>query len=159
MRLTQWTDYALRVLMYCAAHEQRDAVPTIAEIAQAHDISRSHLMKVVMTLSAQGWLSTSRGRGGGLRLLKPAQQIVIGDVVRQMEEDFTLVECFNPSGNTCRIDARCHLKGVLAQALAAYLAVLDGVTLADLVQPGRPQARVSLASILRPQRKVAKAEV
>jgi DNA-binding transcriptional MocR family regulator len=74
MRLTQWTDYSLRVLMYCAATQGRDALPTVSEIAQAHGISRSHLTKIVMTLAAQGWLETSRGRGGGLRLLRPADR-------------------------------------------------------------------------------------
>jgi Rrf2 family nitric oxide-sensitive transcriptional repressor len=149
MRLTQWTDYALRVLMYCATHQQRDTVPTIAEIAQAHGISRSHLMKVVMELSAMGWLSTTRGRGGGLRLMLPPAQIVIGEVVRQMEEDFRIVECFNPETNTCRLDRVCRLKGTLNQALKAYMAVLDGVTLADLVAPGRSVSTVPLTAVKR----------
>jgi Rrf2 family transcriptional regulator, nitric oxide-sensitive transcriptional repressor len=149
MRLTQWTDYALRVLMYCATHEQRDAAPTIAEIAEAHGISRSHLMKVVMELSAKGWLSTTRGRGGGLRLMQPASQIVVGEVVRQMEEDFRLVECFNPDSNTCRIDGLCRLKGTLHQALQAYMQVLDGVRLADLVTPGTGVSVVPLTKVKR----------
>ncbi len=149
MRLTQWTDYALRVLMYCASHQQREAAPTIAEIAQAHGISRSHLMKVVMELSAKGWLSTTRGRGGGLRLVRPASQIVIGEVVRQMEEDFRLVECFSPDSNTCRIDGVCQLKGKLHQALQAWMAVLDGVTLAELVTPGTTESTVSLSHVKR----------
>ena len=100
MRLTQWTDYALRVLMYCASHQQREHAPTIAEIAEVHGISRSHLMKIVMELSAKGWLSTTRGRGGGLRLVQDPSQIVVGEVVRQMEEDFTLVECFSTEGSS-----------------------------------------------------------
>ena len=133
MRLTQWTDYALRVLMYCAAHQDREAAPTIAEIAEAYGISRSHLMKVVMALSAKGWLATTRGRGGGLRLVLPPAEIVVGEVVRQMEEDFTLVECFNPQGSSCRLDGNCRLKGVLWDALQAYMAVLNGVRLSDLV--------------------------
>lgn len=133
MRLTQWTDYALRVLMYCAVHEGRETAPTIAEIASEHKISRSHLMKVVMTLAAHGWLSTTRGRGGGLRLLQPATQIPIGEVVRQMEGDFDLVECFNPLNNDCQLVSNCGLKGTLAKALQAYMQVLDEVTLADVV--------------------------
>lgn len=133
MKLNQSTDYALRVLMYCAAHERREQAPTIAEIAQAHDISRSHLMKVVMKLSALGWLATTRGRGGGLRLLRPADQVIIGQVVRQMEEDFTMVECFKPQQSNCRIQGSCRLQGALAQALASYLQVLDGMTLAQMV--------------------------
>jgi Rrf2 family transcriptional regulator, nitric oxide-sensitive transcriptional repressor len=149
MRLTQWTDYALRVLMYCATHAEREAAPTIAEIAEVHHISRSHLMKIVMALSAKGWLSTTRGRGGGLRLVQDPSQIVVGEVVRQMEEDFTLVECFSTEGRSCTIDGRCRLKGVLADALQAWMRVLDEVTLAELVAPGTGVSAVPLTSIKR----------
>ena len=135
MRLTNWTDYTLRVLMYCAASEGRASPVTISEIAQAHAISRSHLTKIVMDLSARGLLETTRGRGGGLRLLKPAKEIVLGDVVRSTESDFTMVECFDPGTNQCRLTTHCGLKGVLNAALQAYLQVLDGVTLADLLAP------------------------
>ncbi|WP_439517533.1 Rrf2 family transcriptional regulator [Hydrogenophaga sp.] len=140
MRLTQWTDYSLRVLMYCAASEQREQPATVGEIAEAHGISRSHLTKIVMTLSGQGLLETTRGRGGGLRLLKPANTIVLGEVVRQSESDFTLVECFDAEHNTCRLDGHCRLKSALREAMDRYLEVLDGVTLADLVAPA-PGAR------------------
>ena len=135
MRLTQWSDYSLRVLMYCAACAQRDTPATISEIAEAHGISRSHLTKIVMTLSGMGLLETTRGRGGGLRLLKPAQDIVLGAVIRQTETDFTLVECFDNDHNTCRLNGYCRLKGALQTAMDSYLAVLDGVTLADLIAP------------------------
>ena len=135
MRLTNWSDYSLRVLMFCAACTEREQPATISEIAEAHGISRSHLTKIVMTLSGMGLLETTRGRGGGLRLLKPAQEIVLGDVIRQTETDFTLVECFDKEHNSCLLDGRCRLKGAFQQAMAAYLAVLDGVTLADLVAP------------------------
>ncbi len=135
MRLTQWTDYSLRVLMFCAATQERAGLPTVGEIAQAHSISRSHLTKIVMTLATQGWLETLRGRGGGLRLLRPAAEIRVGEVVRQAEADFHLVECFDTAANTCRMGGHCRLQGVLEQAMDAYLAVLDGVTLADLVAP------------------------
>jgi len=154
MRLTQWTDYALRVLMYCATHKQRESAPTIAEIAEAHGISRSHLMKVVMELSAKGWLSTTRGRGGGLRLVQDPSQIVIGEVVRQMEEDFRLVECFNPDSNTCRIYGLCRLKGTLQGALKAYMQVLDGVSLADLVASVASVSAVPLSQVKRGRPKV-----
>ena len=133
MKLTSWTDYSLRVLMYCAASQGRAQPVTITEIAQAHQISRSHLTKVVVELSNQGLLATTRGRGGGLRLLKPAKDIALGDVVRQTETDFTMVECFDPAHNDCRLTGHCRLKGVLDQALQSYLKVLDRVTLADLV--------------------------
>lgn len=149
MRLTQWTDYALRVLMYCATHEQRETAPTIAEIAQAHGISRSHLMKVVMELSAKGWLSTTRGRGGGLRLMQAPSAIGVGEVVRQMEEDFGLVECFKTEGSSCQLDGRCRLKGVLAEAMQAWMRVLDGVTLADLVAQPPSESVIAVHRIQR----------
>ena len=142
MRLTQWTDYSLRVLMYCAATQARETLPTVGEIALAHGISRSHLTKIVMTLSANGLIETTRGRGGGLRLLQPAAQIRLGDVVRQTEADFQLVECLDSAANTCRMGGRCRLQTVLAEAMHAFLTVLDGVTLADLVRPeGTAQVR------------------
>ena len=134
MRLTNWTDYPLRVLMYCAASQGRDQPVTISEIAQAHGISRSHLTKIVMQLSAKGLLETTRGRGGGLRLLKPAADIVLGDVVRDTESDFFVVECFDRETNTCRLSTHCVLKGVLFDAVQAFFAVLDRVTLEDLMK-------------------------
>lgn len=133
MKLTHWTDYSLRVLVYCAANEGRRPPPTIAEIARVHGISRSHLTKVVMALAHGGWLETTRGRGGGLRLMKPAASISIGQIVRQTETDFHLVECFNHATNRCRMDGYCQLKHLIGQALDSYLAVLDALTLADLV--------------------------
>jgi Rrf2 family nitric oxide-sensitive transcriptional repressor len=143
MRLTKWTDYTLRVLMHCAATQHRPKPVTSQEIAQRHDISRSHLMKIVMKLSALGWIESIRGRGGGIRLLVPAHELVIGDVLRKTETDFNLVECFDEAENTCRLNGRCKLKSVLEEAMASYLAVLDKVTLADLLpQPGRSEHTV-----------------
>lgn len=149
MRLTQWTDFTLRVLMYCAASRQRAQPVTISEIADSHGISRSHLTKIVQELGARGWLETTRGRGGGVRLLKPASEIGLGEVVRATETDFAMVECFDPTSNRCRLSTHCRLKGVLHQATQSYLAVLDGVTLADLVAApvGKPSA--AQASITR----------
>ena len=135
MRLTNWSDYSLRVLMYCAACAGREKPATISEIAEAHGISRSHLTKIVMTLSSMGLLETTRGRGGGLRLLRPAKDIVLGAVIRQTETDFNMVECFDNDHNTCLLNGHCRLKGAFKEAMDAYLAVLDGVTLADLVAP------------------------
>ena len=135
MRLTQWTDYTLRVLMYCAAYQGREQPVTINEVAQSHGISRSHLTKIVQELAAQGLLETTRGRGGGMRLMKPAHEINVGAVVRSTETDFHLVECFAPRTNQCCLGSHCRLHGVLAQAMRAFLAVLDGVTLADLDTP------------------------
>ena len=109
---------------------------TITEIAQAHCISRNHLTKVVMTLAEPGLLKTTRGRGGGLRLLKPAGKIVIGDVVRKKtENDLALVECFGEH-NGCLLDRGCRLKMILGRALANFMTELDGVTLADVVGQG-----------------------
>lgn len=133
MRLTQWTDYTLRVLMYCAATEGRPEPVTISEVAEQHGISRSHLMKIVQDLSSQGLLETTRGRGGGMRLMQPASAINLGAVVRATETDFDMVECFNSVNNECRLSGNCGLQGVLARATQSYLSVLDGVTLADLV--------------------------
>ncbi len=135
MRLTQWTDYTLRVLMYCAASLGRTAPVTITEIAESHGISRSHLTKIVQQLAARGWLETTRGRGGGMRLAVPAKDLCLGTIVRATETDFAVVECFEPSLNQCRMNQNCRLKGVLNQATQGFLAVLDGVTLADLVTP------------------------
>ncbi|PKO66417.1 MAG: Rrf2 family transcriptional regulator [Betaproteobacteria bacterium HGW-Betaproteobacteria-16] len=135
MRLTQWTDYSLRVLMYCAACEGREHPPTVSEIAEAHGISRSHLTKIVMILASFGWLATTRGRGGGLRLLKPARELSLGEIVRQTETDMTLVECFDRKTNTCRLDGYCRLKDALYKATKGFFDVLDGITLADLLAP------------------------
>ncbi|MGB4361234.1 MAG: Rrf2 family transcriptional regulator [Rhodoferax sp.] len=135
MRLTQWTDYTLRVLMYCAASKDRSEPVTITEIAESHGISRSHLTKIVQQLAARGWLETTRGRGGGLRLALRAKDLCLGTIVRATETDFSVVECFEPSLNQCRMDQNCRLKGVLNQATQSFLAVLDGATLADLVAP------------------------
>ena len=135
MRLTQWTDYTLRVLMYCAAHQGREQPVTITEIAESHAVSRSHLTKIVHQLGTKGLLETTRGRGGGMRLLKDAKDINVGDVVRQTETDFNMVECFDPLSNQCGLSQNCRLKGLLHEATASYLAVLDGATLEDLLSP------------------------
>ena len=150
MKLTSWTDYSLRVLMYCAASQGREQPVTITEIAEAHDISRSHLTKIVVALSDQGLLETTRGRGGGLRLLKPAKDIVLGEVVRNTETDFTMVECFAPATGSCRLSGHCRLMTVLQEALKSYLQVLDGVTLADLV----PSAAAGLPDLPKRHRSV-----
>lgn len=143
MRLTQWTDYSLRVLMYCAACEGRVLPPTVSEIAEAHGISRSHLTKIVMILAGHGWLATTRGRGGGLRLMADPRRLTLGQVIRETEPDLNLVECFDGQHNTCRLDGYCRLKGALAQAMEAFLAALDGVTLSDLLAPTARTATVA----------------
>ncbi|MCA0176890.1 MAG: Rrf2 family transcriptional regulator [Proteobacteria bacterium] len=131
MRLADYTDYTLRVLMYCAAHRERRV--TINELAEQHQVSRNHLTKIVTDLAGQGVLVTTRGRGGGLRLRQDPARIRIGDVVRAAETDFRLVECFDPTTNACTLSPSCRLKRVLDSALSAYFKELDGRTLADLV--------------------------
>ena len=127
MRLTRYTDYAMRVLLYVGAQEEERLSP-ISEISRAYDISQNHLMKVVNDLVNAGYLESVRGRFGGVRLARPAAEINVGAVVRHTEEGFDLVDC-----GSCVIAPACGLTGALAEALAAFMAVLDGYTLADLL--------------------------
>lgn len=127
MRLTTYTDYALRTLMYLAAHRER--LVTIQDIADAHDIAKNHLTKVVHQLGILGFVESLRGRKGGLRLGREPAAINIGEVVRCTEPDFYMAECFNPGKSHCILSAACCLKDVLSDATTAYLKVLDGVTL------------------------------
>ena len=130
MRLSEYTDYTLRVLMYCATHRGR--LVTIGELAEQHGLSKNHLMKVVNDLARQGLIETTRGRGGGLRLLTEPEAIRIGDVVRASETDFRLVECFDPRTNACTLSPSCRLKHLFDEALQGYFKALDGATLADM---------------------------
>lgn len=132
MRLTVYTDYSLRVLVYLGVRGE-DHLATIQEIADAYQISKNHLMKVTYDLGKYGYIETIRGRGGGIRLAMQPEDIVIGAVVRKTEEDFHIVECFNPENNLCKISAECRLKNALYEALQAYLKVLDSYTLADVL--------------------------
>ena len=131
MKLTAFTDYSLRVLIYLAAEPGRRA--TIAEIAAAFDVSENHLTKVVHFLGKQGWLANVRGKGGGLGLALAPQSIVIGDVVRATEGEAMPAECFGDEPDRCSIARICRLRGVLKDAVDAFQAVLDRHTLADLV--------------------------
>lgn len=126
MRLTRYTDYALRVLLHLAAHQER--LCSIAEIAHANEVSQNHLMKVVHDLGKAGYVATVRGRAGGVRLARPPEEINVGAVVRHTEEGFDLVDCAN-----CVIAPACGLTGVLGKALAAFMTVLDDYTLADMM--------------------------
>jgi Rrf2 family transcriptional regulator, nitric oxide-sensitive transcriptional repressor len=138
MRLTRFSDYSLRVLMYLALREPE--LGTIAEIADHYGISENHLMKVVHGLAQLAFVTSLRGHGGGLRLAKPPTEISVGEVVRATEADTALVECFNRESNACVITQACTLRHALAKAQEAFYATLDDVTLADLV---RPKARLS----------------
>lgn len=133
MRLSEYTDYALRVLMYCATH--RGERITIADLAERHAVSKNHLMKIVNDLARQGVLETTRGRGGGLRLVEDPARIRIGDVVRACETDFRLVECFDAATDACTLTPSCRLKHLFGGALQAWWRVLDGATLADIAVP------------------------
>ena len=132
MRLTAYTDYTLRTLIYLALRPEKQV--TIAEIAAAYGVSINHLMKVVHQLAVAGDVTTLRGQHGGLRLGRPAHEIRIGAVVRRTEPDMELAACFGSSAN-CVIAPGCGLAIALSEALAAFMAVLDRYTLADLVTP------------------------
>ena len=133
MRLTTMTDYALRLLMYVAQHPDR--LCTIAEVATAYDISEAHLMKITHQLGLAGYIETVRGKGGGMRLAKPAAEINLGAVVRSVEPDFMLVECM-ATGNNCTLTGHCKLTGIVSVALQRFLSHLDGYSLADLTPSG-----------------------
>ncbi len=130
MRLTAMSDYAVRLLIYLSRHPQR--LCTIAEIAGAYGISEPHLMKITHKLAQAGWVHTVRGKGGGMRLALQPQEIRLGALIRDMENDLALVECMGP-GNKCVLTGSCRLKGVVAEALEAFMASLDKHTLADLL--------------------------
>jgi len=132
MRLTLWTDYSFRTLIYVGS--KGDDLSTIAAIAGSFEISKSHLMKVVNRLEQRGYLETVRGRAGGLRLKRSPAEINVGAVVRDTEEDLAIVGCLSQS-NFCSIERCCVLKGVLHEATQAFLRVLDQYTLADLLRP------------------------
>lgn len=132
MRLTNYTDYSLRVLIYLATKPSGE-LSNIKEIAESYNISKNHLMKVTFELGKMNVIETIRGRNGGIRLAHSPEDINIGQIVRRTEEDFRLVECFDDDHNQCIISPACGLKHVLNKALQAYLNVLDQYTLSDLV--------------------------
>jgi Rrf2 family nitric oxide-sensitive transcriptional repressor len=134
LRLTVYTDFSLRLLMYLAVNAE--GVSTIGEVAGAYGIPKNHLTKVAHQLGRAGYVATTRGKGGGLRLARPAAEIGLGDLVRTTEPDMALVPCFEPVCGQCPIVPACGLKGVLREARAAFLAVLDRYALSDLVARG-----------------------
>lgn len=137
MKLTRYTDYAMRVLLYLGARP--DQICSIQEISNAYAISHNHLMKVVHDLGKAGYVASVRGRGGGIRLARPATEIVVGQVIRHTEEGFDLVDC-----GSCVVAPACGLTGVLNEALHAFMAVLDRYTLEDLLQ-----RKVDFAALLQ----------
>jgi Rrf2 family nitric oxide-sensitive transcriptional repressor len=136
MRLTAFTDYALRALMRLAGEPGRTF--TTDEIAREFDISRNHLTKVVRQLAEGGFVATHRGAGGGFRLARPAGSITLGEVVRLLEARHAIVECFRADGGGCVLTPRCRLKGKLALAARAFISELDRTTLAECAYPAPP---------------------
>lgn len=143
MRLNLQSDYALRLLMCLAASDGR--LITIRQVAERYNISENHLMKVAHVLGREGFIETVRGRNGGLRLARKPAAIGIGDVVRRTEADLALVECFPGGAAGCFIVPACRLKGVLREALDAFMAVLDRYTIGDLTS-NNPRLRALLDS-------------
>jgi Rrf2 family nitric oxide-sensitive transcriptional repressor len=131
MKLTTFTDYSLRVLIYLAVQPGQRS--TIARIAAAFDVSDNHLVKVVHFLGKHGWLNNVRGKGGGMELARVPAEIVVGAVVRSTEGEGQLAACYGEHGGDCVIAPQCRLRDALEQAVAAFYRVLDGYTLADLV--------------------------
>lgn len=140
MRLARMTDYAIRLLIYVAQRPER--LCTIAEVAAGYGISETHLMKITQQLGAGGWLQTTRGKGGGIRLARAPGDIPLGGVVRTMEPDFFIVECF-ATGSSCLLTGNCGLTGVMDGALRSFMQYLDQHTLADVLPPppGEPSTR------------------
>jgi Rrf2 family nitric oxide-sensitive transcriptional repressor len=145
MRLTVYTDYTLRVMMYLAVSYPRGGVVTIMEIARAYDISRSHLMKIVNELSQNGFVEAVRGRSGGVRLARPPSEISVGQLVRMAEKDFAVVPCHDEGTTThCAILPACNLKRGMRRAIDAFLRELDAMSLAETIV-----APSTAASLLR----------
>jgi Rrf2 family nitric oxide-sensitive transcriptional repressor len=139
MQLTQFTDYSLRVLVYLARLPE-PGMATVTEVADFYGISRNHLVKVVHNLAQHGLIMTTRGKGGGIQLSRPAHTIGVGEVARLTEPNMNLVECFDVKTNRCRITRGCFLKAALHDARRAFMAVLDGYTLADDPASRQPAA-------------------
>jgi len=131
MQLTRFTDYALRALVYLGAHRER--LSTISEIAAFYDISEAHLMKIVHRLATAGYIETLRGKGGGMRLSREPHLINLGDVVRDTEDNMNIVECFDPTRQSCPLLPACTLKSVLTEARHNFIATLDRYTLKDVL--------------------------
>jgi Rrf2 family nitric oxide-sensitive transcriptional repressor len=149
MRLTQLTDYAMRLLIFLAQRPQR--LCTIAEVAGHYGISEAHLVKVTHQMGRSGWIVTTRGHGGGIRLARKPRDIVLGQVVRSMEPGLFVVECFS-MGNSCTLTGTCKLTGVMDGALRSFMQYLDEHTLADIL-PAAPDASAThVVRVKRPAR-------
>ena len=140
MQLTQYTDFGLRTLIALGVAQPR--MLTVGEISEAYGISRNHLVKVVARLAELGYVTTVRGKGGGMRLARDPQQIGIGTVVRQMEAELGIVECLEAGGGRCVIVPACRLKTMLEAAMQRFMEELDAHTLADVLQQRTPLSRL-----------------
>jgi len=136
MRLTKFTDYSLRVVIYLARHPE--GLATIADIAHAYDIPATHLMKVVHRLAQCGYIVTVRGKGGGMRLARTPDMINVGDLVRDTEDNMDIAECFSTEHQNCPILPACALKSVLVEARKSFLATLDFYRLSDIMGGAAP---------------------
>jgi len=136
MRLTTRTNLAMRVLMFCAVH--KDQVVKKADIAQACRAKETHIAQVVNLLAQKGYLTTTRGRGGGIELAREAEAINVGEVIRAFESPIAFAECFHGAENTCPLVPACRLKSALSAALGAFYGTLDSLTLEDLVHGNEP---------------------
>jgi Rrf2 family transcriptional regulator, nitric oxide-sensitive transcriptional repressor len=134
MRLTNFTDYTLRTLIYLGTHQKDEQLATIGDIANGYGVSENHLMKVVHHLAKLGYITTTRGKGGGMRLACAPETINIGEVVRSTEGALAIVECFQAPKDHCAITPACTLREILAEAMQAFFEVLDGYTLEHLLQ-------------------------
>ncbi len=143
MQLTRYTDYGLRTLMYLALNSERESLFRISEITEVFDLSANHISKVVHHLGKLGYLQTVRGKSGGFRLAKPASEINIGQVVRSLENSLAPIDCSKPY---CLLTPACQLKGVLGEAVNAYLAVLDAYTL-DMIVVNKQELKSLLPDI------------
>ncbi len=148
MRLTTFSDYSLRVLMYLGVYPERLA--TTGEMAQACGISENHLKKVVYDLAPRGYIETTRGKGGGMRLARSLEKIDIGEVVRESEENVKLVECFDAAASDWRIEPAYVIKGILSGEVDAFFAVLEPYTLADLLVTKPKLAKMLVKGARRP---------
>ena len=153
MQLTLHTDYALRVLIYLA--QKQDGLTTITDVTDFYKISRNHLVKVVHHLSLENFIHTTRGKHGGMRLARRPELISIGAVVRRMEPNFDIVECFDTRNAPCAVTPVCALKEVLYQAGNEFLAVLDKYTVADAVHQNEFTTQVFSVDQLLNSRKSA----
>jgi len=143
MRLNIQTDYALRLLMHLATRKP-DEICKIETISTFYNISKNHLLKVAQSLNHLGVINTIRGRSGGIRLAKPANKIIVGDIVRYMENDLAIVECFPNGAGGCQITPACQLKNVLKEALDSFLYILDQYSIHDLVSSNKKLSKMLL---------------